>query len=131
MCMCMCRKVCESAKHVHARMHVRMCMCMCACVCMHVDVHVRMHVSSRGFVCVFASVHACTTAVGVHALMSVCMRAGVRGWGCVVQPNAPPLPAPSSQALQQLVAMGFDQRRAAHALQMSNNDLQMALAQLL
>ena len=56
--------------------------------------------------------------------------------GCVVtracaQANAPPLPQPAPQALQQLVAMGFDQAQATRALQTSNNDVQMALAQLL
>ena len=37
----------------------------------------------------------------------------------------------SQEALGQLVAMGFDEERAAAALQQSNNDVQSALSRLL
>lgn len=47
------------------------------------------------------------------------------------QASAPALPAASPEAVQQLVAMGFDPQRAAAALQQSHNDLQAALTYLL
>ena len=47
------------------------------------------------------------------------------------QADAPPLPEPSQEALQQLVAMGFEEQRAAHALQVAHNDVQTALSHLL
>lgn len=47
------------------------------------------------------------------------------------QASAPALPAASPEAIEQLVAMGFDQGRAANALQRSHNDIQTALTMLL
>ncbi|KAA6420151.1 MAG: hypothetical protein FRX49_09814 [Trebouxia sp. A1-2] len=47
------------------------------------------------------------------------------------QASAPALPAASPDAVQQLVAMGFDPSRAAVALQQSHNDVQTALTYLL
>ncbi|KAG2489179.1 hypothetical protein HYH03_012405 [Edaphochlamys debaryana] len=41
------------------------------------------------------------------------------------------LPAPSREAVQQLVAMGFAEGEAARALQLANNDLQAAIGLLL
>lgn len=48
-----------------------------------------------------------------------------------MQASAPALPAASPDAVQQLVAMGFDPSRAAVALQQSHNDVQTALTYLL
>ena len=48
-----------------------------------------------------------------------------------LQASAPSLPAASPEAVQQLVAMGFDPTRAAAALQQSHNDVQAALTYLL
>ena len=48
-----------------------------------------------------------------------------------LQASAPALPAASPEAVQQLVAMGFDPQRAAAALQQSHNDVQAALTYLL
>ncbi len=48
-----------------------------------------------------------------------------------MQASAPALPAASPDAVQQLVAMGFDPNRAAAALQQSHNDVQTALTYLL
>lgn len=48
-----------------------------------------------------------------------------------MQASAPALPAASAEAVEQLVAMGFDQARAAAALQQSHNDIQTALTFLL
>ena len=45
--------------------------------------------------------------------------------------SAPALPDASPDAVQQLVAMGFDPARAAAALQQSHNDIQTALTYLL
>lgn len=47
------------------------------------------------------------------------------------QASAPALPAASPDAIQQLVAMGFDPIRAGAALQQSHNDVQAALTYLL
>ncbi|KAL3161067.1 hypothetical protein ABBQ38_009450 [Trebouxia sp. C0009 RCD-2024] len=47
------------------------------------------------------------------------------------QASAPALPEASPDAVQQLVAMGFDAARAAAALQQSHNDIQTALTFLL
>lgn len=41
------------------------------------------------------------------------------------------LPEASQEALQQLVAMGFDSAEATRALRLSNNDVQTAIAMLL
>ena len=49
----------------------------------------------------------------------------------IMQASAPALPAASPDAVQQLVAMGFDPTRAAAALQQSHNDVQTALTYLL
>ena len=48
-----------------------------------------------------------------------------------MQASAPALPEASPDAVQQLVAMGFDPSRAAAALQQSHNDVQTALTYLL
>ena len=48
-----------------------------------------------------------------------------------VQASAPALPEASGDAVQQLVAMGFDPARASAALQQSHNDVQTALTYLL
>lgn len=47
------------------------------------------------------------------------------------QASAPALPEASGDAVQQLVAMGFDPARASAALQQSHNDVQTALTYLL
>ena len=49
----------------------------------------------------------------------------------MLQASAPALPEASPDAVQQLVAMGFDAARAAAALQQSHNDIQTALTFLL
>ena len=54
-----------------------------------------------------------------------------QGYFLVMQASAPALPAASPDAVQQLVAMGFDPTRAAAALQQSHNDVQTALTYLL
>lgn len=55
-----------------------------------------------------------------------------RGFGPGTQP-APGarLPQPSAEAVQQLVAMGFEHQQAARALQQTNNDVQAAISLLL
>ncbi|GLC36343.1 hypothetical protein PLESTB_000771900 [Pleodorina starrii] len=45
--------------------------------------------------------------------------------------SAPHLPAPSSEAVEQLVAMGFGESESVRALQLTNNDLQQAIGLLL
>lgn len=48
--------------------------------------------------------------------------------GCFLSPvPLPQLPEPSPEAVQQLVAMGFDAARAAQALQHSGGDVQAAI----
>ncbi len=47
------------------------------------------------------------------------------------QPAAPRLPQASAEAVQQLVAMGFEHQQAARALQQTNNDVQAAIGLLL
>ncbi|KAK9795850.1 hypothetical protein WJX73_004441 [Symbiochloris irregularis] len=49
----------------------------------------------------------------------------------VQQANAPAMSQASPQAVQQLVAMGFQEAAATQALQLSNNDIQAALSHLL
>jgi hypothetical protein len=47
------------------------------------------------------------------------------------QPAAARLPQASAEAVQQLVAMGFEHQQAARALQQVNNDVQAAIGLLL
>ena len=64
-------------------------------------------------------------------LTAVAWHNQVRRPQSVLQASAPALPEASPDAVQQLVAMGFDAATAAAALQQSHNDIQTALTLLL
>ncbi|GLI63638.1 hypothetical protein VaNZ11_006667 [Volvox africanus] len=64
---------------------------------------------------------------GRHATANTAAMAGSAG----SVPSAPHLPAPSGEAVEQLVSMGFGEAESIEALRLTNNDLQQAIGLLL
>ncbi|GIL81097.1 hypothetical protein Vretimale_12791 [Volvox reticuliferus] len=64
---------------------------------------------------------------GRHATATTAAAAGSAG----SVPSGPHLPAPSREAVEQLVSMGFGEADSIRALQLTNNDLQQAIGLLL